>query len=64
MVRGVSPEVLDRRQFPRPEDIDIVLPAAKELLWAIDVFKMEHGLQRISITELLGVLEELGYHRD
>ncbi len=63
-VRGVSPEVMQRRQFPTPEDAEAVPPAAKELQWAIDVYKMEHGLKRISVIELLGVLEKLGYHRD
>lgn len=55
---------MDRRQFPTPEDPEAVPPAAKELQWAIDVYKMEHGLKRISVVELLGVLEKLGYHRD
>ena len=63
-VHGVSTEVMDRRQFPTPEDTEAVPPAAKELQWAIDVYKMEHGLKRISVVELLGVLEKLGYHRD
>lgn len=64
-VRGVSPEVMQRRrQFPTPEDAEAVPPAAKELQRAIDVYKMEHGLKRISVVELLGVLEKLGYHRD
>jgi len=64
MVHGVGPDGTDRRQFPTPEDTEAVPPAAKELQWAIDVYKMEHSLKRISAVELLGVLEKLGYHRD
>ena len=54
----------ERRQFPAPKTPEDISPAAKELQWAIDVYKMERGLKRISVGELLGVLEELGYHRD
>jgi hypothetical protein len=61
-IHGVSPKVAKQRQFPPP--LEPLPPAAAELQWAIDVYKMEHGLKRISMLELLGVLEELGYHRD
>ncbi|HUU91881.1 MAG TPA: hypothetical protein VM238_11820 [Phycisphaerae bacterium] len=65
MVRGVGSDPLkDPRQFPTPADPESVPPAAKELQWAIDIYKMEHGLKRISVAEMLGVLETLGYHRD
>jgi len=64
VVRGVADRMEERRQFPTPKDPEAVSPDAKELQWAIDVYKMEHGLKRISVTELLGVLERLGYHRD
>ena len=64
MVRGVASDPLkDPRQFPTPADPESVPPAARELQWAIDVYKMKHGLKRISVVELLGVLEQLGYRR-
>ncbi len=63
-VRGVGSDQWDeRRQFPAPRTPEDVSPAAKELQWAIDVYKMERGLKRISTGELLGVLETLGYRR-
>jgi len=65
MVRGVGSDRADeRRQFPTPRNSESVSPAAKELQWAIDVYKMERGLKRIPVADLLGVLEKLGYHRD
>ena len=65
MVHGVGSDQWDeRRQFPPPRNPEDASPAAEELQWAIDVYKMEHGLKRISVAEMLGVLETLGYHRD
>ena len=65
MVHGVGSDQGDeRRQFPSPRNPEDVSPAAEELQWTIDVYKMERGLKRISIVQLLGVLETLGYRRD
>ena len=53
----------DRRQFPPPEDPARVAEAESELRAAIDAHKLERGLTRISVTELLGVMETLGYRQ-
>ena len=53
----------DRRQFPPPEDPAGVTEAESELRAAIDTYKVERGLTRISVAELLGVMETLGYRR-
>ncbi|MCX5648629.1 MAG: hypothetical protein NTX40_05970 [Planctomycetota bacterium] len=34
-----------------------------ELRAAIDAYKLERGLPRISVSELLGVMETLGYRQ-
>jgi len=54
---------IDRRQFPPPADPESVPEAARELQQAIDAYKMARGLKRISVEELLGLLEDLGYTR-
>ncbi|HET6441403.1 MAG TPA: hypothetical protein VFH53_03425 [Phycisphaerae bacterium] len=53
----------DRRQFPPPEDPARVTEGESELRAAIDAHKLERGLTRISVSELLGVMETLGYRR-
>ena len=53
----------ERRQFPPPEDPARVSEPESELRAAIDAYKLERGLTRISVTELLGVMETLGYHQ-
>jgi hypothetical protein len=53
----------ERRQFPPPEDPARVAEAESELRAAIDAYKLERGLTRISVTELLGVMETLGYRQ-
>jgi hypothetical protein len=53
----------DRRQFPPPEGLSRTTKAEKELQAAIDAYKLERGLNRISVAELLGVLDSLGYAR-
>jgi hypothetical protein len=53
----------DRRQFPPPEDPARVTEAESELRAAIDAYKLERGLVRISVSELLGVMETLGYRQ-
>ena len=62
---GEAPRVrgADRRQFPPPEYPARVSEAESKLRAAIDAYKLERGLARISIAELLGVLETLGYRR-
>jgi len=52
---------IDRRQFPPPADPESVPEAAWELQQAIDAYKMARGLKRITVVELLGLLEDLGY---
>ena len=53
----------DRRQFPPPEDPARATEAESELRAAIDAYKLERGLVRISVSELLGVMETLGYRQ-
>jgi hypothetical protein len=53
--------ILDRRQFPPPHDSKNISVAAKRLQEAVDSFKKERGLVRLTAEELLSVLEKLGY---
>jgi len=53
----------DRRQFPPPEDPARVAEPESELRAAIDAYKLERGLTRISVAALLGVMETLGYRQ-
>jgi len=53
----------DRRQFPPPDDPDKVSAAARELQRTIDAYKKERGLNRLSIDQLLGLMEQMGYRR-
>ena len=53
----------DRRQFPPPEDPARASEAESELRAAIDAHKLERGLTRISVAELLGIMETLGYRQ-
>jgi len=55
---------LDRRQFPPPEDPATMTDEAMELQDAIDSYKIERHLKRITVVELLGLLETLGYRRE
>ncbi len=52
----------DRRQFPVVADGD---PTEEEVRVhrAIDRYKRERGLKRISMADLMDVLEELGYRK-
>ncbi len=54
---------VDRRQFPPPQDASAITEEAKEVQDRIDTYKIQHGLKRITVVELLGLLEELGYRR-
>jgi len=53
--------LLDRRQFPPPQDPRNVSTAARQLQEAIDAFKKGRGLARLSADDLLDVLKKLGY---
>ena len=53
----------DRRQFPPPVDPACVAEPESELRAAIDAYKLERGLTRISVAALLGVMETLGYRQ-
>ena len=53
----------DRQQFPPPEDPGCVTEPESELRAAIDAYKVERGLTPISVAELPGVMETLGYRR-
>jgi hypothetical protein len=53
--------LLDRRQFPPPHDSRSISVAAMRLQKAIDAFKKQRGLARLTADELLAVLESLGY---
>jgi hypothetical protein len=53
----------DRRQFPPPDDPARVTEAESELRAAVDAYKLERGLTRISVAALLGVMETLGYRQ-
>jgi len=54
---------IDRRQFPPPADPQSVSPEAWDLQDAIDTYKIARGLKRITVVELLGLLQDLGYRR-
>ena len=51
----------ERRQFGNSHDG--LSPAAKELAVSIDEYKLRHRRRFITFEEMLGVIEELGYHR-
>ena len=53
----------DRRQFPPPHDAAAVSAPGRELIKAIDAYKKDRGLLRISVDELLDVMSSLGYRR-
>ena len=55
---------VDRRQFPPPEDPSTVTPEAVELQDAIDTYKIHRRLKRITVVELIGLLDNLGYRRN
>jgi hypothetical protein len=55
---------VDRRQFPPPENTSTVTAQAAELQDAIDTYKIQNGLKRITVVELLALLDKLGYRRD
>jgi len=55
---------VDRRQFPPPDDPETMTEEAAELQNAIDTYKIERHLKRITVVELLGLLDGLGYRRD
>jgi len=63
--QGPVPEAtgIDRRQFPPPADPATVTPEAQQLQNAIDTYKFQRRLKRITVVELLGILESLGYSR-
>jgi len=52
----------DRRQFPPPADPVALSAAARRVQDAIDEYKLQKGLARISVEELVGILTKLGYH--
>ena len=54
---------VDRRQFPPPDDPLRISADGRELLRAIDAYKKERGLARVSVDELLGLLADTGYRR-
>jgi len=54
---------VDRRQFPPPDDLAAVTEEAMELQDAIDTYKIRRRLKRITVVELLGLLDQLGYRR-
>ena len=58
-----TPRGPERRQFPPPEDPAGVTEDERRLQYAVDAYKMERGLARISMAEFLGVLANLGYRR-
>jgi len=60
---GVDRRLADRRQFPPSSPDDGPSPAARELLTVIDRFKIQRGLTRISVDQLLGLMEQMGYRR-
>ena len=60
---GVNRRLADRRQFPPSSPGDGPSPAARELLTVIDRFKIQQGLTRISVDQLLGLMEQMGYRR-
>jgi len=55
---------IDRRQFPPPDDPSCMTAEAVELQDAIDTYKIERRLKRITVVELIGLLEDLGYRRN
>ncbi len=54
---------VDRRQFPPPDDPSSMTTEAVELQNAIDAYKIQRRLTRITVVELLGLLDQLGYRR-
>jgi hypothetical protein len=52
----------DRRQFPAPATAAALSEAARRVQAAIDEYKLQKGLVRISADELVGILTKLGYH--
>ena len=52
----------DRRQFPAPATAAALSEAARRVQAAIDEYKLQKGLARISVDELVGILTKLGYH--
>ena len=56
-----SPPVVERRQFANSHDD--LSPPARELAVAIDEYKLRHRRRFITYEELLGVVQELGYHK-
>lgn len=57
----VVPPVIERRQFSNSHDD--LSPNAKELAISIDEYKLRHRRRFITYEELLGVIEDLGYHK-
>jgi len=57
-------EGIDRRQFPPPSDLATITPEAELLQSAIDSYKIERRLKRITVVELLRLLGDLGYRRN
>lgn len=53
----------DRRQFPLPEDPAALSATAQNLQAAVDAYKQDHGLARISAAELVKVLQQMGYRQ-
>lgn len=51
----------DRRQFPPAADPGSVSEASRRLQQSIDAYKKERGIARLSVDELLRLLEQLGY---
>jgi len=60
---GADRRGAERRQFPPPDDPRAMSPAAGELQKAIDAFKLERRLARITVPDLLGLLGQLGYRK-
>jgi hypothetical protein len=52
----------DRRQFSPPADPRALSVAARRVQAAIDEYKLQKGLARISADQLIGILTKLGYH--
>jgi hypothetical protein len=53
----------DRRQFSPRANGDGQSAAASRLQQAVDAYKRERGLARVSLDQLLGILEQLGYRQ-
>ena len=52
----------ERRQFTNSHDE--LSPEARELAQAIDGYKLMHRRRFITYEEMLGVMKEIGYHKD